>query len=115
MGKNRKYTRILAFALIVLFTAYYASIVRYAHVHIVDGVAVVHSHPFHIPHSHPAGQTFHLSFITSVECFEAGTPVLIQPDFHFLGLYLNDNTDKTVLSIPTGGICLRAPPSVFFI
>ena len=116
MGRNHKYTRILALGLVVLFATYYASIARYAHVHIVDGVIVVHSHPFHIPHSHPAGQTFHLSFITSIESFEAGTPVLIQPDLHLLGLCLDNHTSRTVPAIPTGSICLRAPPSsIFFI
>ena len=42
--------------LLTVFMAYYAIISVYAHVHVVNGVMVVHSHPFKDKHSHPTGR-----------------------------------------------------------
>lgn len=50
--------------LLTVFMAYYAIISVYAHVHVVNGVMVVHSHPFKDKHSHPTGQTLVLHHLT---------------------------------------------------
>ena len=44
MDRLRKYLRIL---LPALFIAYLGCIIAFTHVHIVNGVTIVHSHPFH--------------------------------------------------------------------
>lgn len=50
--RSRTLTRTFAVMFITVFMAYYAIISVYAHVHIVNGVMVVHSHPFKGKHSH---------------------------------------------------------------
>ena len=45
-------TRIKALCLLVLFAVYQAGYTAFLHVHYVDGVPVVHSHPFHQTHGH---------------------------------------------------------------
>ncbi len=44
MEKFRKYLRI---ALPALFIAYLGCLIAFTHVHIVNGVTIVHSHPYH--------------------------------------------------------------------
>ncbi len=44
MDRLRKYLRIL---LPALFIAYLGCIIAFTHVHIVNGVTIVHSHPYH--------------------------------------------------------------------
>lgn len=44
MDKLRKYLRIL---LPALFMAYLGCLIAFTHVHIVNGVTIVHSHPYH--------------------------------------------------------------------
>lgn len=67
--------------LLTVFMAYYAIISVYAHVHVVNGVMVVHSHPFKDKHSHPTGQTLVLHYLTHFSSLEAGPAVEIEaPD-----------------------------------
>lgn len=44
MEKYRKYLRI---ALPALFIAYLGCLIAFTHVHIINGVTIVHSHPYH--------------------------------------------------------------------
>ena len=45
--KNR-FKKVYGYFLLILFLGYYGSITQLPHYHIVDGVTIVHSHPF--PH-----------------------------------------------------------------
>ena len=49
MDRLRKYLRIL---LPALFIAYLGCIIAFTHVHIVNGVTIVHSHPYHKTDDH---------------------------------------------------------------
>lgn len=42
----RKYLKLI---LPALFIAYVGCILAFTHVHVVDGVTIVHSHPYHLP------------------------------------------------------------------
>lgn len=46
--------------LLTVFMAYYAIISVYAHVHVVNGVMVVHSHPFKDKHRRSCCITSHI-------------------------------------------------------
>ena len=71
--------------LLTVFMAYYAIISVYAHVHVVNGVMVVHSHPFKDKHSHPTGQTLVLHHLTHFNSLEAGPAAEIEaPDVKFI-------------------------------
>jgi hypothetical protein len=40
------YRKLLGYFLLILFCGYFSSITFFPHTHIVDGVTIVHSHPF---------------------------------------------------------------------
>lgn len=61
----RRYLRTVACGLAILFASYYATTALFAHVHVVNGVILVHSHPFTKSHSHNAGQALALHFLSS--------------------------------------------------
>ena len=51
------YKKLLGYFLLTLFCGYFASITFFSHTHIVDGVTIVHSHPYkshsgNIPFNH---------------------------------------------------------------
>lgn len=64
MTINRQINKILKYFLLILFLGYYGSITFFVHVHVVNGVTIVHSHPYNIfkgkkgdkspPHHHSA-------------------------------------------------------------
>lgn len=110
------FVRTVALLFLNLFLAYYAVISVYAHVHLVNGVMVVHSHPFTSQHSHTAGQTLVLHFHTDFHSLEASAPLIV--DTPFQPIFLIDYTEH----VPTcllpefdSGIGLRAPPYSSFL
>lgn len=53
-------------ALLVLFALYWCGITLFAHTHVVNGVRVVHSHPYQVEHTHSKAQLetiFYLSLL----------------------------------------------------
>jgi len=56
-GLKRIYKRITGYFLLIIFCGYFASVTFFSHTHIVDGVTIVHSHPYkshsgNIPFNH---------------------------------------------------------------
>lgn len=97
--------------LLTVFMAYYAIISVYAHVHVVNGVMVVHSHPFKDKHSHPTGQTLVLHHLTQFQSLEAGTAVEIEaPDVKLIHKSYNVYVVAHAMPDYNSGIYLRAPP-----
>lgn len=45
-GLKRIYKKITGYFLLILFLGYFGSVTFFPHTHIVDGVTIVHSHPF---------------------------------------------------------------------
>lgn len=117
MTKNTgAWIRIMVSLFLTVFVAYYAIVSAYAHVHVVNGVMVVHSHPFSDQHSHTAGQTLVLHFLTDFHSLEASEPLIV--DTPFQPVFLIDYTEH----VPTcllpefdSGISLRAPPYFSFL
>jgi hypothetical protein len=113
----RIYRKPAEFFLVILFCGYLGSITFFPHTHIVDGITVVHSHPYKshsgnypINHSHSKNGFLLIQFISG---FISATPVL------FFGVLITRkllcnyffNQDKTViLSFYLPGACRpRAP------
>ncbi len=76
----RIYRRIASFFLIILFCGYLGSITFFPHTHIVDGITVVHSHPYKslpgsnpVDHNHSKNGFLLIQFISS---FITTAPVL---------------------------------------
>ena len=92
----RRYLRTVACGLAILFASYYATTALFAHVHVVNGVILVHSHPFTKSHSHNAGQALALHFLSSFYSLEAG-----QTDIELPNLYVLCSVSYTHLTLPT--------------
>lgn len=106
----RKYLRIWAFCLAALFASYYATTALFAHVHVVNGVMLVHSHPFTKSHSHNDGQALALHFLSSFHSLEAGYTDIEIPNLYVLCSLVEMLDVSLVVSSCTTGIFLRAPP-----
>lgn len=106
--------RVWALSLLTLFVAYYTSVVVFAHVHVVGGVMIVHSHPFTQHHSHTAGQTLSLHFLSSFYSLDEEETELIKPDWHVVYSLFCVQDNFRAVSAHTAGIHLRAPPFMSF-
>lgn len=98
--------------LLALFLTYQVSITMFTHVHIINGVMIVHSHPSSDDHhTHTAGQVITIAHIGSYQTLEpeAGVSnVTVEcPLLYVLGL--NTNTFRAVAP-HTHCVHLRAPP-----
>lgn len=95
--------------------AYYATTALFTHVHVVNGVMLVHSHPFSHSHSHSDGQTLALHFLSTFSSLEPGHTEVKTPDLHLLySLPYIKNTFHAVCCC-TEGMYLRAPPILLFL
>lgn len=115
MGKNCKHIRVVALGLLTLFAAYYTTIALYAHIHVVDGTMIVHSHPFHASHNHSNSQALSLHFISTIDTLETEGTLYVQPYQRLLGLLLSAPDTQHVATSQATCIHLRAPPACFFI
>lgn len=114
---KRVLNEISRFFLLILFTGYIGVISFYTHVHVVDGVTIVHSHPFKkaVPgqplHSHsPAG----FQLIHSVSSFSSTSDVVFQVHFGTYAKAVSAELKKALefvfLEALPGTLFLRAPP-----
>lgn len=79
-GLNRIYKKLTGYFLLILFFGYFATITFFPHTHMVDGVTIVHSHPYkshseNVPlsHNHSKDGFFLIQFISN---FIATAPFL---------------------------------------
>ncbi len=117
MTKNtRTWIRMTASLFLNVFVVYYAIISAYAHVHVVNGVMVVHSHPFSDQHSHTAGQTLVLHFLTDFHSLEASEPLIVDTPFQpVFFIDYAEHVPTCLLPEFDSGIGLRAPPYSSFL
>ena len=111
---KRLYLNIMKWFLPVLFISYMAGITLFTHSHVVNGVTIVHSHPFKkgVEHSHTTVEFQLIHFLNHFQTTDAG----ILPVFaSFIALLL-----CTLLWCPqrtghltpcVGVVSLRVPPS----
>ena len=71
---KRLYLSILKWFLPVLFISYMAGITLFTHSHVVNGVTIVHSHPFKkgTKHEHTSVEFQLIHFLTHVQTTDAG-------------------------------------------
>lgn len=98
--------------MLALFVAYQASITLFAHVHYVNGVMLVHSHPSSDnQHTHTEGQIFTLAQMSSFVGVEPSCPCIgyVCPKV----LYTLGGCEKSAFISTLHGcvVGLRAPPS----
>ena len=114
---KRLLLNITRYFLPILFVSYLVSFTFFAHVHVVNGVTIVHSHPFKkgAAHKHSTVelQLIHfLSFFNDTATTEIYTLSLFIP---FLLCLLPGRSQHTHYHCPYHGVVgLRAPPVIRF-
>lgn len=103
---------LLSLLLLTLFTAYQASITMFTHIHYMNGVMVVHSHPNKGKHTHTKTEIVVIDRLAAFHSLEADVPVYVKPVSPLLS-YVQIWTDipaatQTHLRV----VSLRAPPVV---
>ena len=96
--------------LLTLFLAYQVSITMFSHVHYINGVMLVHSHPSTDNHTHTEGQLLTLSTVSS---FVGVEPIMMEiGDLCLPLLYTLDGNRniRFVSAMDAQCISLRAPP-----
>ena len=108
----------MRYFLLILFLGYYASITSFTHTHILNGVAIVHSHPYNpfskdkpVNHQHSANGfvLIHLlsHFFTTV-LFLAFSIEVYKAVLRKYILHWNDENFSSLTFLCSNG--LRAPP-----
>lgn len=113
-GKRLKKHRITGAVLLVLFALYWCGITLFTHSHVVNGVIVVHSHPYNVEHSHTPAQletVFFLSLLqASGDLSEAG-----ELPFWLIPLGVIVFAGASAVSVrPARNILTRGPPCLRF-
>lgn len=96
--------------LLTLFATYQVSITMFTHVHYVNGVMIMHSHPNQGKHSHTKTEVVVIDRLASFHTLEAEVSVFVEP-LRPLLCYLEvpvavSDADSTHLQV----LSLRAPP-----
>ena len=105
--KHRK----ASFLLLLLFVLYWCGITLFTHSHVVNGVVIVHSHPFSSEHTHTKGQFETIFFLSALQttgdtATDLNIPLWLIP----LALILSVCTCG-LPARPMRDVCSRGPPS----
>ena len=116
MEKFRKYLRI---ALPALFIAYLGCLIAFTHVHIVNGVTIVHSHPYHKTddgqpdHEHGYAEFQLLHQLSTIQISGAAfVSILLAAFVTSLFILRINQVFKYFLFRVGGKLSLRAPPVI---
>ena len=112
LGSLDEVENIMKCFLPLLFIAYLGGITLFTHSHVVNGVIIVHSHPFKGQHEHTEVQLETIFYLASF--VSSSLPLLPVAATVFLVLLcvLSIPATECIKCVkPRGGICLRAPPS----
>lgn len=97
--------------LLTLFLAYQASITMFAHVHYVNGVMIVHSHPSaDSDHSHSQSQILTLAQVSEWAGTEPVFVTLAEVSLAVFDTIECERVSRTLSDIHSHCISLRAPP-----
>ena len=105
---KRLLLRILKYFLPALFISYVGLVSLFVHSHVVNGVTIVHSHPFNkdVEHTHSSAEFQLITHLSQIWVTGAIVlSLLVAP------LLLPDTRLQVIVSSRLTGIQLRAPPS----
>ena len=109
MSKNRYI--FIPLVLLTLFVAYQASITMFAHVHYINGVTIVHSHPTaDNEHTHTDGQLLTLAHVSEWTGVEPPLVTLSEVSLSVFDTIECERRSKSLSDIHSHSISLRAPP-----
>lgn len=101
----------------VLFVSYLVSITFFAHIHVVNGVTIVHSHPFKkgAAHKHSTVELLLVHFLSHLTTDGAAVVFALSLFIPFILWRLHGITQHTHYHSPYHGVvALRAPPVIRF-
>ena len=110
-----RHVRIWAICLLSVFATYYGAVMLFVHVHVVNGVMLVHSHPFNKQHTHAGGQALTLHFLSTFSTIEPEMAHWVTPVCPVLYVLSGVMDLWHAVSPHVARIHLRAPPSSLFI
>lgn len=106
-----KLRNILKWFLPLLFIAYLGGITLFTHSHVVNGVIIVHSHPFKGAHEHTEAQVETIFFLSSFVASSLPAVLFAAPAFLVLLCVLVVPAVERIKYVKArGSISLRAPP-----
>lgn len=109
---NKRKHIVTPLLLLALFLTYQVSITMFTHVHIVNGVMIVHSHPSSSKHhTHTTGQVISIAHLTAINTLAAETSTTITVDRPMLYVLKCQTIIFRAPAPHTHCIHLRAPPS----
>lgn len=109
MSKNRYI--FIPIMLLTLFVAYQASITMFAHVHYINGVTIVHSHPSaDNDHTHTDGQLLTLAHVSEWTGVEPTFVTLSEVSLSVFDSIECERKSKALSDLYSHCISLRAPP-----
>jgi len=106
----------IRYFLLILFVSYAAGITLFTHSHVINGVTIVHSHPYNkdVPHSH---STVELDLLHLLNHFVSTSLVVVAITQLFIPLFSVTLFSKPIdirYHVPYFGLAyLRAPPVLF--
>lgn len=112
---KRLYLNIMKCFLPVLFILYMAGITLFTHSHVINGVTIVHSHPFKkgTEHSHTTVEFQLIHLLNHVLVTDSGiTPLFVATFFSLLCILITHPREVSYAFSRPGVISLRAPPVV---
>ena len=113
MTKGRRHI-LGALALLVLYLGYQVSVSAFAHVHMVHGVAMVHSHPSHDleHHDHSDAQMISIALLSVIDSTEVSVLGVDDATPALLGVLRPVFSTFHFIHSHTHGITLRGPPAI---
>ena len=100
--------------LLVLFLAYQAGGMMFSHIHYINGVMIVHSHPSKDSHTHTEGQIISIAQTASFVTTEPSS-IILENIFLPVLRYLYTGKVYSLYCADILHIRLRAPPSTLFL
>ena len=114
---KRLLLNITRYFLPILFVSYLVSFTFFAHVHVVNGVTIVHSHPFKkgAAHKHSTVELLLIHFLSHLTADGAAVVFRSFPFYSFLIVFVARPfaVCSLSLSVSWGLVGLRAPPGLF--
>lgn len=114
---KRLLLNITRYFLPILFVSYLVSFTFFAHVHVVNGVTIVHSHPFKkgAAHKHSTVELLLIHFLSHLTADGAAVVFALSLFIPFLLYFLLGRSPYAHYHCPYHGVVgLRAPPAIRF-
>ena len=105
----------MRYFLSILFVSYLASLTLFSHVHVVNGITVVHFHPYKkgATHQHSIFELIHIQLLSQLTTDGAGVAFALALFVPFLLCLLPGKRPQVHIRTPYHGVtALRAPPVV---